>query len=151
MDYLENFLSFFFSSTSTKIKVFVSWILQFIIPRNAVLTESIKSNSFEFKSYKKNDVVLLDGMLADGFYIVQSGEFLNTYKKPRDGKIFKKIYKKGEHFGSRVILENGQSKGTITATQDSKVLKIDKESFRLMVSNLPMLRKYFDNYLPKKL
>ncbi len=139
----------FLPSTSTKIKVFVGWILQLIIPRNAVLTESVTSNSFEFKNYKKNDVVFLEGMLADGFYIVQSGEFLNTYKKTRDGKIFKKIYKKGEHFGSRVLLENGQSTGTIRATRDSKVLKIDKESFRLMVSNLPMLRKYFNDYLPK--
>ena len=39
-------------------------------------------------------------MIADGFYIVQKGEFINTYKNTKNGKIFKKIYKKGDHFGS---------------------------------------------------
>ena len=88
-------------------------------------------------------------MIADGFYIVQRGEFMNTYKRTINGKVFKKIYNKGDHFGSRVILEGGRRTGTIIATKDSEVLKIDKESFKLMASNLPALKTYFNNYLPK--
>ena len=104
---------------------------------------------FEFKNFKKNDVVFTEGMIADGFYIVQSGEFINTYKKTKDGKVFRKIYKKGDHFGSRVILEGGRRTGTIKASKDSEVLKIEKESFKLMASNLPALKNYFNEYLPK--
>ena len=136
-------------SISTKIRVFVSWLVEFLVPRNAVLTDSIKKNSFEFQNYKKNDVVFSEGMIADGFYIVQSGEFINTYKNTLDGKIFNKTYKKGDHFGSRVILQGGRRTGTIKAIKDSEVLKIDKESFKLMASNLPALKKYFSDYLPE--
>ncbi len=136
-------------SISTKIRVFVGWLVECIVPRNAVLTDSIKKNSFEFQNYKKNDVIFTEGMIADGFYIVQKGEFINTYKNTKNGKIFKKIYKKGDHFGSRVILEGGRRTGTIKATRNSEVLKIEKDSFKLMASNLPALKNYFNNYLPE--
>ena len=98
--------------------------------------------------FKKGDVVFKEGMIADGFYIVQRGEFKNTYKKTKDGKVFKKFYKKGDHFGSRVILQGGRRTGTITALKDSEVLKIDLDGFKLMASNLPALKKYFSDYLP---
>ena len=139
----------FIPSIPTKIRVLIGWILEFFIPRNAVLTDSLANQSFEFKNFKKNDVVFTEGMIADGFYIVQSGEFINTYKKTKDGKVFRKIYKKGDHFGSRVILEGGRRTGTIKASKDSEVLKIEKESFKLMASNLPALKNYFNEYLPK--
>jgi CRP/FNR family transcriptional regulator len=114
-----------------------------------VLTDTAKDNSFEYKNYKKNDVVFTEGMIADGFYIVQNGKFINTYKKTENGKVFNKIYNKGDHFGSRVILQGGRRTGTITALEDSEVLKIDLESFKLMASNLPALKRYFSDYLPK--
>ena len=139
----------FLPSIPTKIRVLVGWILDFFIPRNAVLTDTVKKNSFEYKNYKKNDVVFTEGMIADGFYIVQSGKFINSYKKTEDGKVFNKIYNKGDHFGSRVILQGGRRTGTISALEDSEVLKIDLESFKLMASNLPALKRYFSDYLPK--
>ena len=49
-------------------------------------------------------------MVADGFYIVKKGEFENIYKKTKTRKAFKKIYKKGSHFGSRVILEGEKNR-----------------------------------------
>ena len=139
----------FIPSIPTKVRVLIGWCLEFFIPRNAVLTENLKSRAFEYKNYKKNDVVFTEGMIADGFYIVQKGEFVNTYRKTRNGKIFKKVYKKGDHFGSRVILEGGRRTGKILAMKDSEVLKIDKDSFKLMASNLPALKNYFSEYLPK--
>ena len=119
------------------------------MPRNAVMTDSINKPSFEFQNYKKGDIVFEEGMIADGFYIVKKGEFENTFRKTKDGKIFKKIYKTGAHFGSRVILEGGRRTGTIKAKKNSEVLRIDKESFKLMASNLPALKRYFSEYLPK--
>ena len=139
----------FLPSIPTKIRVLIGWFLEFFIPRNAVLTDTMNNNSFEFKNYKKNDVVFTEGMIADGFYIVQSGKFKNTYKKTEDGRVFEKIYNKGDHFGSRVILKGGRRTGNISALEDSEVLKIDLESFKLMASNLPALKRYFSDYLPQ--
>ena len=104
----------------------ICWLLEFFVPRNAVMTDSINKPSFEFQNYKKNDVVFTEGMIADGFYIVQSGEFINTYKKTINGRSFTKIYKKGDHFGSRVILEGGRRTGT-TSKKKLKYLELIKK------------------------
>ena len=127
----------------------LSWILEFFIPRNAVLTHNFQSSPVSYKMFKKGDVVFEEGMVADGFYIVKKGEFENIYKKTKTRKAFKKIYKKGSHFGSRVILEGGRRTGTITAKKDSLVLKIEAKSFKLLAENFPILEKYFSDYLPK--
>lgn len=139
----------FIPSISTKIRVSFSWILEFFVPRKAVLTESLDKKSVSYEVYKKGDVVFEEGMIADGFYIVIKGEFQNIFRKTNDGKIFKKNYKVGSHFGSRVILEGGRRTGTITAMKDSVVLKIEKNSFKVLAENFPVLNKYFNNYLPK--
>ena len=125
-------------------------MLEFIIPRNAVMTDAYKRNNISYQYYKKGDIVFEEGMIADGFYIVKEGSFKNTYKKTVDGKIYTKIYKPEDHFGSRVILLGKRRTGTIVATQDSKVLKIDKNSFILINQNFPILNEYFSKYLPKE-
>jgi len=139
----------FLPSFPTKIRVLLSWILEFFIPRNAVLTHNFQSSPVSYKIFKKGDVVFEEGMVADGFYILKRGEFENIYKKTKTGKAFKKNYKKGSHFGSRVILEGGRRTGTITAKKDSLVLKIEAKSFKLLAENFPILEKYFGDYLPK--
>ena len=140
----------FLPSFSTKIRVLLGWMLEFIIPRNAVMTDTYKRNNISYQYYKKGDIVFEEGMIADGFYIVKEGSFKNTYKKTVDGKIYTKIYKPEDHFGSRVILLGKRRTGTIVATQDSKVLKIDKNSFILINQNFPILNEYFSKYLPKE-
>ena len=48
-----------------------------------------------------------------------------------------------------MILEGGRRTGTITAKKDSEVLKIDKDSFKVLAESFPVLSKYFNDYLPK--
>ena len=139
----------FLPSFPTKTRVLLSWILEFFIPRNAVLTHNFQSSAVSYKMYKKGDIVFEEGMVADGFYIVKKGEFENIYKKTQTGRAFKKIYKKGSHFGSRVLLEGGRRTGTITAKKDSLVLKIQGKSFKMLAENFPVLESYFGDYLPK--
>ena len=139
----------FIPSFPTKLRVLFNWVLEFFIPRNAVLTQPYTGESVSYKVFKKGDIVFEEGMIADGFYIVKEGQFENVIKKTQTGKVFKKIYRKGSHFGSRVILEGGRRTGKIWAVKDSLVLKIDSKSFKLLAENFPVLEKYFGNYLPK--
>ena len=145
----KGFYLSFIPSLPTRVRVFFNWLLEFFVPRNAVLTNPLNNKPFEKKNYKRGDIVFEEGMLSDGFYIVKSGEFLNSYRKTTSGKTFKKKYKKGDHFGSRVILEGGRRTGTIKALKSSEVLKIDKESFKILADNLPVMKKYFSEYLPR--
>lgn len=137
----------FIPSFPTRLRIFFGWVLDFLVPRNAVMIESYKKKPISLLCYNKGDIVFEEGMLADGFYVVKEGSFRLKYQNTKDGKDFIKIYKKGEHFGARAILAGKRRTGNIVALKDSKVLKIDKESFILLHEDFPMLKKYLDKYL----
>lgn len=139
----------FIPSFPTKIRVFFGWLVEFLVPRNAVMTRSLEKKSVSFQTFKKNDIVFEEGMIADGFYIVEKGSFLNTFKKTKNGKIFKKIYKKNDHFGARVIISGNRRTGTIVALQDSRVVKIDRNTFKILTENFLPMKDYFVKYLEK--
>ena len=127
----------FLPSFATKIRVFFGWVVEYLVPRNAV----------SYQNFKKGDIVFKEGMIADGFYIVLEGAFKNTFKKTSTGKHFTKSYKKNDHFGARVILSGNRRTGTIVALKDSKVVKIDRETFKVMNDNFLPLKKYFHQYI----
>tara|TARA_A100001011_G_scaffold370112_1_gene426096 strand:+ start:1 stop:984 length:984 start_codon:yes stop_codon:yes gene_type:complete len=139
----------FLPSFSTKIRVLSGWIVEFLVPRNAVMTRALKNNATVYQNFKKGDIVFKEGMIADGFYIVISGSFKNTFKKTSSGKVFEKFYKKNDHFGARVILSGSRRTGTIQALEDSKVVKIDRETFSTMNKHFLPFKEYFDNYISK--
>ena len=122
----------FLPSFATKIRVLTGWIVEFLVPRNAVMTRSLKNAAISYQNFKKGDLVFREGMIADGFYIVLKGSFKNTFKKTNSGKEFTKFYKKNDHFGARVILSGSRRTGTIEALEDSKVVKVDRETFKVM-------------------
>ena len=119
------------------------------MPRNAVMTRSLKNASISYQNFKKGDLVFREGMIADGFYIVLKGSFKNTFKKTNSGKEFTKFYKKNDHFGARVILSGSRRTGTIEALEDSKVVKVDRETFKVMNNHFLPFKQYFDNYIEK--
>ena len=139
----------FLPSFATKIRVFTGWIVEFLVPRNAVMTRSLKNAAISYQNFKKGDLVFREGMIADGFYIVLKGSFKNTFKKTNSGKEFTKFYKKNDHFGARVILSGSRRTGTIEALEDSKVVKVDRETFKVMNNHFIPFKQYFDNYIEK--
>ena len=139
----------FIPSFSTKIRVFFGWIVESILPRNAVMTRSLKNDSVRYQNFKKGDIVFEEGMIADGFYIVLKGSFKNTFRKEKTGKNFQKFYKVNDHFGARVILSGDRRTGTIEALEDSKVVKIDKKTFGILNSHFVPFNNYFASYLEK--
>ena len=60
-----------------------------------------------------------------------------------------KFYKKNDHFGARVILSGSRRTGTIEALEDSKVVKVDRETFKVMNNHFIPFKQYFDNYIEK--
>ncbi len=137
----------FLPSFATKIRVLSGWIVEFLVPRNAVMTRALKSDAVSYQNFKKGDMVFKEGMIADGFYIVNKGSFINTFKKTSNGKEFTKTYKKNDHFGARVILSGDRRTGTIVALEDSRVIKINRDTFKLLTENFKPMENYFDKYL----
>ena len=137
----------FIPSFATRVRVLFGWLVEFIVPRNAVMTRSLKNETVCFQNFKKGDIVFEEGMIADGFYIVISGSFKNTFKKTKSGKAFTKFYKKNDHFGARVILSGNRRTGTIEALEDSKVVKIDSSTFKILNEHFFPINKYFKDYV----
>ena len=137
----------FLPSYATKIRVFFGWVVEYLVPRNAVMTRALKNDAVSYQNFKKGDTVFQEGMIADGFYIVLEGSFKNTFKKTSTGKGFTKFYKKNDHFGARVILSGNRRTGTIVAQENSKVVKIDRETFKVMNENFLPLKNYFQEYI----
>ena len=103
---------------------------------------------FLTKNFKKGDLVFREGMIADGFYIVLKGSFKNTFKKQiLEKNLLNSI--KNDHFGARVILSGSRRTGTIEALEDSKVVKVDRETFKVMNNHFLPFKQYFDNYIEK--
>ena len=111
------------------------------------MTRALKNDAVSYQNFKKGDVVFKEGMIADGFYIVLEGSFKNTFKKTYTGKEFTKYYKKNDHFGARVILSGSRRTGTIVAEEDSKVVKIDRETFKVLNKHFLPFNKYFYEYI----
>ena len=139
----------FIPSFATRIRVLFGWIVEFLVPRNAVMTRSLENKTVSFENYKKGDVVFEEGMMADGFYIVLEGSFKNSFKKTSSGKEFNKFYGVNDHFGARVIVKGNRRTGTIKALEDSKVVKIDRETFKVFYQNFLPVNDYFKKYLDK--
>lgn len=139
----------FIPSLATRIRVLFGWIVEYLVPRNAVMTRALKNETVCFQNFKKGDVVFEEGMIADGFYIVLNGSFKNTFKKTKSGKAFTKFYKKNDHFGARVIISGDRRTGTIEALEDSKVVKIDSKTFKILNEHFTPINKYFTEYISK--
>ena len=137
----------FLPSFATKIRVLTGWIVEFLVPRNAVMTRALKNDAVVYQNFKKGDVVFKEGMIADGFYIVIKGSFKNTFTKTSSGKKFTKFYKVNDHFGARVLLSGSRRTGTIEALEDSKVVKIDRDTFKVMNKHFIPMKDYFTNYI----
>ena len=137
----------FLPSFATKIRVLTGWIVEFLVPRNAVMTRALKNDAVSYQNFKKGDIVFKEGMIADGFYIVIKGSFKNTFIKTNSGKEFTKFYKKNDHFGARVLLSGSRRTGTIEALEDSKVVKIDRDTFKTMNQYFIPFKNYFTDYV----
>tara|TARA_E500000178_G_C16883461_1_gene690133 strand:- start:421 stop:1101 length:681 start_codon:yes stop_codon:yes gene_type:complete len=137
----------FLPTFATKIRVLTGWIVEFLVPRNAVMTRALKNNAVAYQNFKKGDVVFKEGMIADGFYIVIQGSFKNTFIKTNSGKQFTKTYKENDHFGARVLLSGSRRTGTIIALEDSKVVKIDRDTFKIMNQHFLPFKEYFKSYI----
>ena len=47
------------------------------------------------------------------------------------------------------LIEKNRTFGLEASTKNSEVIKIDRDSFEIIASNLPALKSYFNIYLPK--
>lgn len=150
----------FLPSIGTRLRVLSNWLIDLFLPRNTVQIVPEEASSFRFEHFREGEVLAEDGMVSDDFYIVVEGAFELTISEQDPMGPLVKVFRKGGHFGERMLLDLGFQKaglmnakpqevlsGRVVALEDSIALVIGKHDFELLSSYMPILEKYFDEYV----
>jgi CRP-like cAMP-binding protein len=97
--------------------------------------------------YKQGESVFLQGDPADAVFYIQKGEVRITIvsKQGKEGVIA--ILRAGEFFGEGCLAGQPFNLGTATATVESTIVKIEKQTMRKMMREKPALSEKFMSYL----
>jgi CheY-like chemotaxis protein len=82
-------------------------------------------------SFKKNEIILKDGEIGEGFYILEEGELSVV----RDGLVLNEISQKGAIFGELSGLLKYKRKASIRAKTDVKAIHIEKSLESVVAQN----------------
>jgi NADH:ubiquinone reductase (H+-translocating) len=138
----------FLPGFATKLRVFMNWMLNVVVPPNIVQIQSTPPAT-RYVHYRKGDKVFEPGMLIDGFYTVIKGAMKLTIDNPETGEHFEKVFGPGDHFGERVLLKSALRTGLVVALEDSVVLFIAQKDFLRFVRAFPVLDTYFKDYIDR--
>jgi cGMP-dependent protein kinase len=85
-----------------------------------------------------NEVVIKEGDEADSMYIIQEGFAAVSQKgaSAADGESLLRDLKAGDYFGERALLNEERRSATVTSTSKIKLMRLDKQSFRVLLSEL---------------
>lgn len=134
---------------TTKIRVTLNWLFDYVLPRNIVQIGNQRPMATQFAHFKKGDVLFSAGQIPDGFYMIVSGALESRIPDEMLGDDFVRILGPGDHWGERAITENRETKGSLVALEDSKILILKRKDFVNLRKSLPVLKEYFDNISEK--
>jgi len=89
--------------------------------------------------FKEGDVVIEKGKTISAFYVIQEGTIRATDITIGNKKYEDVTLGPGHHFGERAILTGDPSVANGIAQTDGVALKIDKETFTMVLGDLSQL------------
>jgi HD-GYP domain-containing protein (c-di-GMP phosphodiesterase class II) len=91
------------------------------------------------KSHRKGEIIIREGMVADTFYIIQSGKVAIT-KRFEDGKeMVLAIHQDGDFFGEMALLDQGPRSASSVALEPTVLLEISRADFSILLRKAPLL------------
>lgn len=126
-----------------KLKVALSWILDTMIPIEAVQVKTAPSQGIAQLHFESNEIVFHEGDVGDYLYIIVNGEV--EVLKTVDGKenCIAKLGK-GEYFGEMALLNQRSRLATVRCLSPVDVLALRKNDFGILISNFAELRQNFE-------
>ncbi|MBI5182854.1 MAG: cyclic nucleotide-binding domain-containing protein [Nitrospinae bacterium] len=86
--------------------------------------------------FKDGDVIVTEGIISNNAYIVLSGE-VRVLKKIDDKQVIIGRLKKGDVFGEMGLISNTHRSASVIAVGEVNIGIIDKESFIIMLNDIP--------------
>ena len=101
--------------------------------------------------FKRGDLVYEEGRPADAFYVIVSGRF-RVFQKVRseEEKTLTYLYR-GDYFGESSLLTGQAHSATVEARSDGLLLRLDKDDFLKILSDIPALSIHLSRTLGHRL
>ena len=129
---------------STRLRVALNWAFDFVMPRSVVQIANQKTSSAVTRRYAKGDVISSPGQFVDGFYTVLEGYLESRVPQGEGQEDFVRILGPGDHWGEVLATVGAPTLGTLTATDDARVLILKADDFRSLRAAFPALNDYFE-------
>ena len=100
---------------------------------------------------KRGDIVYQESKPADAFYVIVSGRF-RVFQKVRGEEEKTLIYLyRGDYFGESSLLTDQPHSASVEARSDGLLLKLEKEDFMSILSEIPSLSLHLSRTLGHRL
>ena len=123
-----------------KIKVALSWLVESMIPMEAVQLKVAPSQGIAQLHFEPGEVIFHEGDMGDYLYIIVDGE-VEVYQE-RDGQ--KKpvgTLSKGAYFGEMALLNQRTRSATVACIKPTNLLALKKSDFGMLISNFAPMRE----------
>lgn len=104
----------------------------------------------ELEEHEEGSVIIAEGQAGSSMYVIARGE-VKVYTRGSDGgSVYLAKLGEGDFFGEVSVLTGKPRTATITASQPSQLLRLDKEKLDSALSRYPGIRKVLDDFYKKR-
>jgi hypothetical protein len=105
----------------------------------------------ELESHEEGAVIISEGDPGDSMYVISSGEVkVYTRGAGKSGTVYLAKLGEGDFFGEVSVLTGKPRTATITASQPTELLRLDKEKLDNALAKHPGVRKVLDEFYKKR-
>lgn len=127
----------------TRLRVALNWFFDYFLPRSVVQINNKERPAANYRRYAPGDLIFGPGQIVDGFYAIVSGTLESRIPGDAAGEDFVRILGPGDHWGERSLTADFETRGTLTALEDTRVLVLQRADFRNLRAAFPGLDDYF--------
>jgi tetratricopeptide (TPR) repeat protein len=107
-------------------------------------------SKMSLEHFQEGDIVISEGESGSSLYVVVSGEVKVFTRGPHGENIYLARLGEGDFFGEVSVLTGKPRTATITASQRSEMLKLDKESLDEVVKHHPRVRDILNDFYKRR-
>jgi cAMP-dependent protein kinase regulator len=112
--------------------------------REAVVKE------MDLEEHEEGNVVITEGQPGSSMYLIARGEVKVYTRGPDGASIYLAKLGEGDFFGEVSVLTGKPRTATITASQPTQLLRLDKSKLDTALARFPGIRKVLDNFYKKR-
>jgi cAMP-dependent protein kinase regulator len=124
-------------------------------PLFEVLTDEERAalvKEMDLEQHREGDIIISEGEPGSSMYLISSGE-VKVYTRGAGGtggSVYLAKLGEGDFFGEVSVLTGKPRTATITASQPTELLRLDKEKLDNALAKLPGIRKVLDDFYKKR-